>query len=194
MDCGRKFMGEVIDLLRNNGIVRRPITTRNPQANAMVERVHQTIHNMIRTQKLRSKHDLPDGWIGVLTAVALSMRATIHTTNRASPTQLVFGRDHFLNVNFEANWQYIKHRKQRMIVQNNKRENAKRAPHQYNIGDKVLVLADPNRKHGEDEYLPAPHTVTHVYGNNTLRLRHETPSSGAKYQTWNLRQVKPYKD
>jgi hypothetical protein len=101
---------------------------------------------------------------------------------------------HFLNVNFEANWQYIKHRKQHMIVQNNKRENAKRAPHQYNIGDKVLVLADPNRKHGEDEYLPAPHTVTHVYGNNTLRLRHKTPSGGAKYQTWNLRQVKPYKD
>jgi hypothetical protein len=194
MDRGREFMGEVIDLLRNNGIVRWPITTRNPQANAMVERAHQTIHNMIRTQNLRSKHDLPDGWIGVLTAVALGMRATIHTTNRASPTQLVFGRDHFLNVNFEANWQYIKHRKQRMIVQNNKRKNAKRAPHQYNIGDKVLVLADPNRKHGEDEYLPAPHTVTHVYGNNTLRLRHETPSGGAKYQTWNLRQVKPYKD
>jgi NADH:ubiquinone oxidoreductase subunit len=106
----------------------------------------------------------------------------------------VFGRDHFLNVNFEANWQYIKQCKQRMIVQNNKRENAKRAPHQYNIGDKVLVLADPNQKHGEDEYLSAPHTVTHVYGNNTLWLRHETPSGGAKYQTWNLRQVKPYKD
>ncbi|ESQ10401.1 MAG: hypothetical protein N838_35560 [Thiohalocapsa sp. PB-PSB1] len=118
MDRGREFMGEVIDLLRNNGIVRRPITTRNPQANAMVERAHQTIHNMIRTQNLRSKHDLPNGWIGVLTAVALGMRATIHTTNRASPTQLMFGRDHFLNVNFEANWQYIKHRKQRMIVQN----------------------------------------------------------------------------
>jgi hypothetical protein len=44
------------------------------------------------------------------------------------------------------------------------------------------------------EYLPAPHTVTHVYGNNTLQLRHETPSGGAKYQTWNLWQVKPYKD
>jgi hypothetical protein len=29
------------------------------------------------------------GWIGVLMAVALGMRATIHTTNRASPTQLI---------------------------------------------------------------------------------------------------------
>jgi hypothetical protein len=97
MDRGRKFMGEVINLLRNNGIVRWPITTQNPQANAMVEWVHQTIHNMICTQKLCSKHDLSNGWIGVLMAVALGMRTTIHTTNRASPTQLVFGCDHFLN-------------------------------------------------------------------------------------------------
>jgi cell division protein FtsN len=140
----------------------------------MVEWVHQTIHNMIHTQKLCSKHDLPDGWIGVLMAVALGMRTTIHTTNHASPTQLVFGRDHFLNVNFEADWQYIQHCKQRMIVQNNKHENAKRTPHQYNIGNKVLVLANPNRKHGEDEYLSVPHMVTHVYDINTLRLRHET--------------------
>jgi hypothetical protein len=73
-------------------------------------------------------------------------------------------------------------------------QNAKRTPHQYNIGDKVLVLADPNQKHGEDEYLPAPHMVTHVYDNNTLQLRHETPNSGAKYKTWNIWQVKPYKD
>jgi hypothetical protein len=116
----------------------------------------------MHTQNLCSKHDLPDGWIGVLMAVVLGMHATIHTTNHASPTQLVFGCNHFLNVNFKADWQYIKHCKQCMIVQNNKCKNAKRTPHQYNIGNKVLVLANPSWKHGEDEYLPVPHTVTHV--------------------------------
>ena len=156
--------------------------------------MHQTIYNMICTQKLRSKHNLPDGWIGVLMAVALGMRTTIHTTNHASPTQLVFGHNHFLNVNFKADWQYIKHCKQCMIVQNNKCKNTKQTPHQYNIGDKVLVFANPSWKHGDNKYLPAPHTVTHMYDNNTLWLRHETPSGGAKYQTWNLWQVKPYKD
>ena len=110
----------------------------------MVEHAYQTIHNMIYTQILHSKHDLPDGWIGVLMAVALGMCATIHTTNCDSPTQLMFGHNHFLNVNFEADWQYIKHCKQCMIVQNNKRKNAKRTSHQYNIGNKVLVLADPS--------------------------------------------------
>jgi hypothetical protein len=31
------------------GLKLKPITTRNPQANAIIERVHQTIGNIIRT-------------------------------------------------------------------------------------------------------------------------------------------------
>jgi hypothetical protein len=90
MDQGQQFMGEVIDLLKESGIMQKAITMRNPQAKAMVECAHQTIHNMIHTQNLQSKHGLPDGWIGVLMAVALSMHATIHTTNCTSPTKLAF--------------------------------------------------------------------------------------------------------
>ena len=114
MHHGQEFMGEVIDLLKESGILQKAITTRNPQANAMVECAHQTIHNMIHTQNLQSKEDLLNGWIGVLMAVALGMHATIHMSNHASVTQLVF--DYFLNVNFKADWQYIKHYKQHMIV------------------------------------------------------------------------------
>jgi hypothetical protein len=35
-------------------------------------------------------------------------RATIHTTLKAAPMQLVFGRDAVLNTKFEADWKYIK--------------------------------------------------------------------------------------
>jgi hypothetical protein len=59
-----------------------------------------------------------------------AMRATYHTTMQATPTQLVFGRDHMLNTKFEANWTYICERKQQIIRQNNIKENAKRIPHQ----------------------------------------------------------------
>ena len=34
------------------GVTGKPITVRNPQANAIVERVHQTIGNIIRTFEL----------------------------------------------------------------------------------------------------------------------------------------------
>ena len=104
-------MGEVKAMLRNDyGIVRKQITTRNPQVNAMVERAHQTLHNMIRTKQIKDKDDLPikDAWSGILSAVGFGMRATVHTTSQATPTQLVFSRDHIHNVRFEANWAYIK--------------------------------------------------------------------------------------
>ena len=194
MDRGREFMGDVITLLKKDyGIQRKPITTRNPQANSIVERAHQTLHNMIRSQRIRSKDDLPNGtWEGVLSAVAFAMRATLHTTTRATPAQLVFQRDAIHNVRFEADWKYIKDRKQKLIIQNNRRENMKRVEHAYSVGDKVVVEQDPNRKHGTDRYR-GPYTITRVYDNGTVRLRQRTQRGGAVFQTWNIRKVFPYK-
>ena len=196
LDRGKEFMGEVITLLRDEyGIKRKPITTRNPQANSMVERAHQTLHNLVRTQGIRDKRDLdPDMlWSGILTAVRFGMNSTVHTTSRATPAQLVFGRDAIHNTNFTANWQYIKERKQRLIIQNNKRENATRTPHTYSVGDQVLVHQDPNRKHGRD-YNAGPYSITRVNDNGTVTLQQGTPHGGVLSQTWNIRNVSPYKD
>ena len=196
LDRGREFMAEVIPMLkRDYGIKRKPITTRNPQANAMVERCHQTLRSMIATKSIKSKADLPkdNPWIGVLTAVGFAMRATVHTTTRATPTQLVFNRDAMHNVRFEADWKYIKERKQKLIVQNNKRENAKRVPYTYNVGDRVLVKEDPSRKYDGDRW-SAPQTVLRVNDNGTLLLQKDTPSGGVVEQTWNIRNISPCKD
>jgi transposase InsO family protein len=194
MDRGCEFMGDVITLLKKEyGIARKPITTRNPQANAMVERAHQTIHNLIRSQQIKGRDDLANGsWDGILSAVGFAMRSTVHTTTQATPAQLVFNRDAIHNVRFEADWQYIKQRKQKLIRQNNQRENATRKPHTYALGEKVVVKQDPNRKHGSDHY-KGPFTVTNVYDNGTVRLRRRTQQGGAVFQTWNIRNVFPYK-
>ena len=141
MDRGREFAAEVRETLKNEyGINRKMITTRNPQANSIIERVHQVIHNMIRSIGIRDARDLGHyGWTGILSAVRQAMRSTVHTTLRAMPTQLVFGCDALLNVSFQADWQHIKERKQKLILQNNKRENAKRIHHHYTVGDQVMV-------------------------------------------------------
>ena len=195
MDRGVEFMREVKDvLLPYYGIKRKPITTRNPQANAMVERAHKTIHNMIRTQGLRKREDFADPddpWTGILSAVGFAMRATVHTTTQATPTQLVFNRDAMHNVQFVADWQYIKDRKQKLIIQNNKRENSTRRDHEYKVNDLVKVQQDSNRKHGEDEFR-GPYTVTKVNDNGTLELQRNTQRGGEVRQTWNIRQVMPY--
>ena len=67
------------------------------------------------------------------------MHATVHSTSQSTPTQLVFGRDAILNVQVQADWKLIKQRKQELIKKNNLRENSKRIPHQYHVGDKVLL-------------------------------------------------------
>ena len=95
-----------------------------------------------------------------------------------------------LNVSFEANWQYIKERKQKLITQNNKRENLKRTPHTYRVDDQVMLRQDPSRKHGADRFR-GPFTVTRVYDNGTVKLSRATPAGGAVYETWNVRNIDP---
>ena len=194
LDRGREFMKEVVSLFQDEwGIKRKPITTRNPQANSIVERTHATIHNMIRTMGLVDKTSLnPDyGWQGILAAVRHAMNSTVHTTTRATPGQLVFGRDMLVNATFQANWVYIKDRKLRLIIQNNKKENAKRIPHNYQVGDRVKVKQMKSRKHGWTEYI-GPFNITDVYDNGTVRLRKDLPSGNRTYETWNIRNIAPF--
>jgi len=51
------------------GVRTKPITARNPHANAIIERVHQTIGNMFRTMELQ--HHGADIQIGGVLAAAM---------------------------------------------------------------------------------------------------------------------------
>jgi hypothetical protein len=186
LDRGTEFMAEFSAMLENDyGIKKRPITKRNPQANAIVERVHQTIGNMIRIFQVQNM-DEEDPWTGILNAVAFAIRATVHTTTQATPMQLVFGRDAVLNIQFQANWKLIKDRKQRLINQNNKRENSKRIPHLYKVGDEILIKQDQNSKFGSNPY-KGPYIITEVRNNGTVRVK-----EGISEDTYNVRMITPY--
>jgi transposase InsO family protein len=126
LDRGTEFMAEFAKMVKNDyGLKIKPITTRNPQANAIIERVHQTIGNIIRTFNVQAM-DTNDPWTGILAATMFAIRATVHTTTQASPMQLVFGRDAILNIKHITDWEHINQRKQERINENNNRENAKR--------------------------------------------------------------------
>ena len=145
-DRDKEFMAEVKTMLQEDyGCRVSQITTRNPQANAILERMHQTLGNMVRTFQLPTNENIEDEdpFSGLLSAAAFATRATVHTTLGAIPSQLVFGRDAILNTKFNADWNYIRARKQKIINQNNPRENSKRAPHTYRVGDKVLFKQRP---------------------------------------------------
>ena len=192
MDRGKEFAAEVRDKINTEyGINKKLITTRNPQANAVVERVHKTVHQMLDSMDIKGKSDLDEhfGFTGILSAIRRAVSTVVHTTMRATPSQLVFGRDALLNVSFEADWQYIKARKQKLIVQNTIKENAKRVPHTYNVGDTVMIRLHTQRKHGSDKYT-GPHTLTTVNDNGTVTLRKDA-NGGAVHETWNIRNLEP---
>ena len=75
-------------LMEDYGIKKKPITTRNPQANAIVERIHQVLGNMLRTFNLEEEEEEEDPWKWILSAVTFAVRSTIHTTMKKTPGQL----------------------------------------------------------------------------------------------------------
>jgi hypothetical protein len=128
--------------------------------------------------------DEEDPWKGIISATAFAVRATYHTTLQKSPGQLVFGRDMIFNVKHVANWEYIRARKQNIIKNNNKRENAKRTPHTYRINDKVMLKIGNEHKY-ETPY-KGTYTIQTFNTNGTVRLQ-----MGAVIDTVNIRRLRP---
>ena len=137
-DRSTKFMAKFAKMCQNDyGLKRKHITTRNPQSNAIIEWIHQTIGNIIRTFDVSNIVN-NDPWSGILAATIFSVWATFYTTVQYSPMQLVFGRDAISKIKHVADWEHIWQLKQLKINHNNKRENMRRNNHQYKVGDKVL--------------------------------------------------------
>ena len=129
-------MAEFAKMCQNDyGLKNKPITTRNPQYNAIHERIHQTIVNIIRTFDVSNIVN-NNPWSGILAATMFYVRATYHTTLQSFPMQLVFGWYVILNIKYVSDWEYIQERKQLWINHNNKHEKMRRNNHQYKVSDK----------------------------------------------------------
>ena len=191
VDGGTEFKGGFKKIMKDEfNLEVKTISVRNPQANAIIERIHQTIGNMIKTFQVNAKDDIDeeDPWSGILSAVMFALRSTYHTTLEAIPMQLVFGRDEILPIFHQADWKYIKAKKQRLINMNNKRENAKRITHEYQINDKILLLRQKRNKHGEKEY-DGPFTILDIHNNGSIKIQKSNYTDVV-----HKRQVIPYHD
>ena len=77
--------------MKDFAIKPTPTTIKNPQANAILERVHQVLGDMLRTKNLQEyDFDDTDPWSELLASVAWAICSTHHTTLQATPAQLVF--------------------------------------------------------------------------------------------------------
>jgi NADH:ubiquinone oxidoreductase subunit len=116
-----------------------------------------------------------------------ALRAIFHTTLKATPSQLVFGNDAILKAIFEADWNFIKNNKQRLINTNNSIENKKTIPYTYQIHEHVLCEGNPTSSKYGPAVWEGPYEIVKINDNGSVCIR-----KGILTDTVNLRIIKPY--
>eukprot|EP00804_Cyclotella_cryptica_P024151 CCRYP_015589-RA/>CCRYP_015589-RA protein AED:0.26 eAED:-0.05 QI:0/-1/0/1/-1/0/1/0/187 len=91
---GSEFKLHFKTLCNSYGLKRKPTSVRNPQVNAILERVHQTIMAMLR----RADLDMADtvnasDIVDFLTNAAWAVCSTYHTVLKTSPGAAIFEQD-----------------------------------------------------------------------------------------------------
>ena len=111
---------------------------------------------------------LPQYWHRVFPAIS-TVRATNNTTIRASPMQIVFGRNAILNIKHVTNWEHICHQKQARIKKNNMRKNSCRIAYECTLGQKILLKCKKASKH--KQVLKGPDEIPAVDDNGTAQFQ-----------------------
>jgi hypothetical protein len=107
-------------------IKRKPTTVKNPQANAILECLHQVLAQMLRTAELNmAKTVTPDDVDVFLDNAAWAICFTYHTVLKASPGVAIFGRDMLFNFPVIADWNKMGDYRQCQTDLNTARENSK---------------------------------------------------------------------
>jgi hypothetical protein len=190
-DQGTEFVGDGFQqILKRHGIHSNPTTVKNPQANAVCERLHQTVGNSIRALlHAHPPRTLEDMMLLVDTALstaAYSARAAIHRTLQISPGALVFHRDMLLDIPLIADLHLLHQRRQALIDMSLMRANNRRIRHDYQPNDEVLIRAtNPNKL---EPRFTGPHRVIRTHVNGTVTIQ-RTPQVTERI---NIRRIKPY--
>jgi hypothetical protein len=192
-DNGPEFVApEFQDVLRYYGIKDAPTTSKNPQANSIIERVHLTMGNMLRALVLETRNnnqqplpaDIEDYVDTALSCTKQAINATVHSTTKESPGAFVFQRDMILPIQSFANWELARKSRSDMIHKNLLRENSRRHPFDWQPGMEVLLKDE--RKKMDAKYIgPFPITAVHTNGNVTIQR-------GRTFQRVNIRRIKLY--
>ena len=192
-DGGTEFTGEAFQRqLEMLGIKDVQITAYNPQANAVCERMHQTVGNVLRTliyahppQNVEEVTELVDD---ALQTVSFALRASVSRALGTSSGALIFHRDMMMDVPFLADWRLLQSHRQELIDENLRRQNQKRRSHDYKVGDRVLLKAHKPNKLGQRARGPYAIRQVHCNGNVTIQKRPNV------LERVNIRRIAPYRE
>jgi hypothetical protein len=191
-DQGGEFIGWPFQqVLQRHQIAGHPTTSKNPQANSVCERMHQSIGNSLRVlSTLQPPQGIADANQLVDTAIAnavFASRASLHSTLKTTPGGLAFHRDMIMDIPLIADLQTIQEHRQQLIDNRLIAANRKRFAYDYAIGDEVLKLVyQPNKLAPR---AIGPFRIERVHTNGTLTIR----LSPLVIERISLRRVKPYR-
>jgi hypothetical protein len=190
-DQGSEFIGWAFqNMLEQYDIQRRPTTVKNPQANAICERMHQAVGNSLRVlRQWTPPNHLDDAHLLVDTALANAMyatRATFHSGLMTTPGALSFGRDMVMNIPLIADLTLIRANRQRLIDERAISSNARRYSYDYQPGQEVLKLVyKPDKLEPRAQ---GPYDIVAVHTNGTLTIQLNAHAT----ERISIRNVKPY--
>ena len=160
-DNGSEFKLHFEALCESYGIKRKPTSVKNPQANAILERLHQVITTMLHTAELDMANTVVTSDIDAfLTDAAWAICSTYHTVLTASPGAAIFGRDMLFGIPFLADWNKIGDGRQHHTDLDTACENCSCRDWDYQVGDKVLLQSDGILRKSESQYECDPWTIT----------------------------------
>ena len=190
-DAGTEFTGyEFQQMMRRWALTPHPISVKNPQANAVCERMHQTVGNILRTTLVAQPPQTIDAAraaiIYAVSTAVHAMRTTVHSTLQQSPGAIVFHRDMLLDVPFIADLMVLRDKRQALIDYNLRKENNKRRSYDYQPGQYAWKkVFKPDRM---EERLVGPFRILHVHTNGTITLRIDNNIT----ERINIRRCEPY--
>ena len=193
-DQGSEFMGSAFqDLLRPAGITSVPTTARNPQGNSIIEAVHKSVGQVLRTlihiHQPKTVHEAKaTGATALATAIHATRCASHQALHHLTPGSFAFHRDMFFDLPFLTDILALQNTRQNLVDMRLLRANASRISHDYQVADQVLKKSVLSLSDKLKPSFTGPYKITKVHTNGTVTIH----LSDNVTEHINIRRIKPY--
>ncbi len=172
-DKGGEFIGQNFQWLLEIFSIKDVCSiSKKSQSNAICERMHQTVNNVLRilvhTNPPRNMTQPRDIIDNALATAMHAMQTTVATTLGSTPGALAFAQDMFLKVPLIADWQAIARTCEHHLNENLQWANRKQRQYDYAPGQQVLKKVHDPTKLGVRT--KGPFTIEHVHVNGNLTI------------------------
>ena len=150
----------------------KPTSIKNPQANSVLECIHQVVSNMLHSELMDDKEqwDAHDPFREILLGITWAICSSYYTMLGATPGQIIYGWDMVFNVPFIYDMEQTHLHKQKQINQNTIQKNRKCQEYNYSVGDKVLIVKDGKLQKVET-LREGLHEIIQIFANGTVTIQ-----------------------